>query len=190
MNKIKCIYTIKDKRNNKIIYIGQTKDFEQRKSHHFSTTLRPIDKFMFEQGRDNFVMFILELLNEDISIEEMRNKEQDYIEKYDTYLNGLNVRNSGNLTKNKEHIKEIGKLWSQNNRERRRETNKFWYENNKEKKKETSKFWYENNRERKRETSKIWSQNNREKKNEYSRRYRLKKKLEKQQINIKTNVVQ
>lgn len=183
MKKIKCIYAIKDKRNDKVIYIGETVNFKKRKQDHFSAAITYIDNYMYEQGRDNFEMYVLELLNEDISIEEMRNKEQDYIEKYDTYLNGLNVRNSGNLSKNKEHIKEIGKLWSQNNIERRRETNKFWYENNKEKKKETSKFWYENNRERKRETSKIWSQNNREKKNEYSRRYRLKKKLEKQQIN-------
>ena len=30
--KIKCIYYIKDNRTDKIIYIGQTKDFKQRRN--------------------------------------------------------------------------------------------------------------------------------------------------------------
>jgi len=50
-DKKKCIYAIKDKRNDKVIYIGQTKDFEQRKIGHFSGKIIPIDKYILEQGR-------------------------------------------------------------------------------------------------------------------------------------------
>lgn len=97
MNKIKCIYAIKDKRNDKVIYIGETVNYNHRKTNHFNTIGTPVDKYMFDEGRDNFVMYILEELNEDISKEEMRNKEKDYIEKYKTFEEGFNNRHSGNI---------------------------------------------------------------------------------------------
>ena len=59
--KIKCIYYIKDNRTDKIIYIGQTKDFKQRRNMHFySKNNQPVDKYMFEEGRENFSMNIFE----------------------------------------------------------------------------------------------------------------------------------
>lgn len=99
MNKICCIYAIKDKRSDKVLYIGQTKDYKTRKSHHFGKPFRPVDFYTFNEGRDNFEMFILEELIEEMSIEEIRNKEQDYIEKYNTIENGFNKRRSGNYSK-------------------------------------------------------------------------------------------
>lgn len=98
MNKIKCIYAIKDKRLDKVLYIGQTKDFKQRKSRHFVGKSTPIDNYMYEQGRDIFEMLILEELSDNISIEELRNKENEYILKYNTIENGLNKWRSGNIS--------------------------------------------------------------------------------------------
>ena len=120
MNKIKCIYAIKDKRNDKVIYIGQTGNFKKRKSEHFSDKRRSVTKYMFEQGRENFEMNILEELNEDISKEEMRNKEQYYIDKFDTHNNGFNIINSGNISLNKQEYRKII---------RETDKSKEWYKN-------------------------------------------------------------
>lgn len=120
MDKIKCIYAIKDKRNDKVIYIGQTGNFKKRQSEHFSDKRRSVTKYMFEQGRENFEMNILEELNEDISKEEMRNKEQYYIDKFDTHNNGFNIINSGNISLNKQEYRKII---------RETDKSKEWYKN-------------------------------------------------------------
>lgn len=129
MNKICCIYAIKDKRSDKVIYIGETVNFKNRKKQHFCESKNPIDKYMFNEGRDNFKIYIFQELNEDISKEEMRNLEQIFIDKFDTHNNGLNVRNSGNVKckdpdaynkdwyiKNKEYMKEYQKEWRENHK--------------------------------------------------------------------------
>jgi len=103
--KIHCIYGIKDLRNNKVIYIGQTRNFKQRNHDHFARKKCPIDKYIFEQGRENFEMYILKKLSDDISKEDILKMEDDYIKNYNTIESGLNKRRSGNITKdyNKYH---------------------------------------------------------------------------------------
>lgn len=96
MDKIKCIYAIKDKRNNKVIYIGQTVNFKRRRTEHFCRNIQPIDLYMFEQDRNNFEMNILEEIYENISKEDLQNKEQEYIEHYNTTETGFNRNKSGN----------------------------------------------------------------------------------------------
>lgn len=106
-DKIKCIYAIKDKRNDKVIYIGQTKDFKQRKTNQFRGKNTHISKYMYEQGRDNFEMFILKELNEDISKEEMLKIEDFYIVKYNTLKpNGFNMIRSGYVNSDKNYVRE------------------------------------------------------------------------------------
>lgn len=143
--KIKCIYSIKDLRNDSVIYIGQTVNYNHRKTNHFHTIGTPVDKYMFDEGRENFEMYILQKFDEDISKEEMRNKENYYIEMFDTIENGFNKRRSGNIfcKDNNEYYKEYQK--SDKMREHRRK---------------------------------------------YLRQWRLKKKQEKEQINIKTSTEQ
>lgn len=111
MEKIKAIYTIKDKRNDKVIYVGQTKDFKQRKTNHFhSRRNRPISNYMFDNGIENFDMFIIEKLSDNVDKETMKMKEQEYIEKYNTIENGLNKQRSGNIHKDlKQYMKEYRK---------------------------------------------------------------------------------
>ena len=128
MNKIKCIYAIKDKRSDKVIYIGQTGNFKKRKSEHFSDKRRRVTKYMFDEGYDNFEMYVLEELSDDTTLEEMRNKEQFYIDKFDTFNNGLNKRRSGNISADwKEYCRDLKRT------DKYKEKYKKWYENNKEK---------------------------------------------------------
>ena len=118
--KIKCIYAIKDKRNDKVIYIGQTGNFKKRQSEHFSDKRRRVTKYMFDEGRDNFEMFVLEELSDDTSIEEMRNKEQNFIDKFNTHNDGFNIIKSGNISLNKSVYRKII---------RETDKSKEWYKN-------------------------------------------------------------
>lgn len=106
--KIKCIYYIKDNRTDKIIYIGQTKDFKQRRNMHFySKDNQPVDKYMFEEGRENFSMNIFEDIKaDDYTNEELRKKEDELIIQYDTINNGMNKIRSGLISKDKKEYKK------------------------------------------------------------------------------------
>lgn len=106
--KIKCIYYIKDNRTDKIIYIGQTKDFKQRRNNHFySKDNQPVDKYMFEEGRENFSMNIFEdIKTDDYTNEELRKKEDELIIQYDTINNGMNKIRSGLISKDKKEYKK------------------------------------------------------------------------------------
>lgn len=165
MDKIKCIYAIKDKRNDKTIYIGETVNFQGRKQHHLNDKERPIDYYMFEQGRDNFEINVLEELNEDLSKEEMKNKEQHYIDKFDTYNNGFNKRKSGNISKTKDYNKNRTKKSRELNPEHYKQYNANYYS--------TQEY-----REKAKERSKI--RNKTPERKAWLRQYRLKKKLESQ----------
>jgi hypothetical protein len=96
MEKIKALYYIKDNRTDKIIYIGQTKDFKNRKIQHFSSKVKPVDKYMFDEGRDNFEMNIFNDIDcSNLSDEEMLKKEDELIVYYDTIKSGWNKLRSG-----------------------------------------------------------------------------------------------
>lgn len=173
MNKIKCIYAIKDKRSDKVLYIGQTKNFKQRKYQHFGCKRDKIDNYIFQEGDENFEMYILEELNEDITRSEMYEKEQIYIEKYDTLNNGLNFKRSGNISADwKEYCRELGQT------DKYKEKNKKWYENNKEK------YQTEEYKKYNREKHRKWYNKNKDIVNEKRRINYQKKKQEK--LNIET----
>lgn len=88
------IYYIKNKINNKY-YIGETKNFKNRISDHFSCGLLPnhrkqkypLYQDILKYGKESFEYDILEEVNEDESID----KEEYYIKKYDSYYNGYNM---------------------------------------------------------------------------------------------------
>ena len=121
--KIKAIYYIKDNRNDRIIYIGQTKNFKQRKKEHFRKNICPIDLYMFNEGRENFSMEIFEYIDvNDYTDEDLRKKEDELILQYDTINNGMNKIRSGLISKDKkEYKKEYIKT------EKSKEWNKQYY---------------------------------------------------------------
>lgn len=107
----KCIYYIKDLRTDKIIYIGQTKDFKQRQYDHFgSKDNQPIDKYMYEEGRENFTMEMFDIDCTNMTFDERKAEEDKLILHYDTINNGFNKQRSGLISKDKnEYSKEYYK---------------------------------------------------------------------------------
>lgn len=73
---MKTVYCIKDE-NNKVIYIGQTKNFQRRKWEHVYRKHIP-KTYSFE---------ILEMCNDNEAVI----KEAYYIKQYNTIENGLNI---------------------------------------------------------------------------------------------------
>jgi Trp operon repressor len=104
--KVGIIYIATDNVLNKS-YIGQTTlTLEERKKYHHEASkqlmLNDTKGFLFGKiirfiGFENFSWRILE---ENIPINELNSKEEYYIKKYDTFLNGYNSSRGGNLSYN------------------------------------------------------------------------------------------
>jgi hypothetical protein len=77
------IYVIKQ--HEKVLYVGKTIDFKRRKHEH--TYRKKLDK-----------TYSFEVLEENLNKEDAKTKEEFYIEKYDTFLNGWN-RTAGEGTR-------------------------------------------------------------------------------------------
>lgn len=92
------IYIIKNKCNDKV-YIGQTmQEARERFKQHLkpSTTKQrgtyKIYNAINKYGKENFYF---EVLEDNVTIEELDIKEIDYISKYDSFKNGYNSTNGG-----------------------------------------------------------------------------------------------
>lgn len=90
-----CVYKITDLRNNDIIYIGKTKDFNQRRSYHFTEDKTPVQKYMLNEGRDFFKMEIIQDCIE--TDDEAVQIEDKYIVEIKPIMN---KNRSGNIYKN------------------------------------------------------------------------------------------
>lgn len=84
------IYKITNKNNGKI-YIGQSDNVERRISEHKKYRIPTIDDYINVLGVENFNFEILE----ECSKEDLDQKEQDYIEKYNSKENGYNIQLGG-----------------------------------------------------------------------------------------------
>lgn len=173
--KIKCLYYIKDLRTDKIIYIGQTINFQKRKRSHFSHKDQPIDKYMYEEGRENFLMEIFNNVDcTNTAEDEILNKEDELILYYDTINNGYNKRRSGNITNN---IKEYEHNYHITYYQKLKENGYYNTEKLKNYIKEYRKS--EKYKEYNKEHCKKYYYEHREEINARKRERRLKKKLEK-----------
>lgn len=92
--KTYCVYKILDLRNDQVVYIGKTCNFNKRKSAHFTQDKRPVDQYMFEQDRHNFEMTIIQ--NNIESNDEALKVEDAYILEYQPIMN---KNRSGNIKK-------------------------------------------------------------------------------------------
>lgn len=90
------IYAIRNKINNKI-YIGRSTDIERRWKTHLRDAKKgdmcKIHVAMRKLGIDNFYLDIIEECN----VNELNQKEQFYIELYNSWHNGYNNGNSSNF---------------------------------------------------------------------------------------------
>lgn len=175
--KIKAIYYIKDLRNDKIIYIGQTTNFIGRKHEHFRKNDRPIDLYMYEEGRQNFSIEIFDIDCTNMSDDERKNKEDELILQYDTINNGLNKKRSGLITKTEDYSALKIKRYRENNKEHCKEYNKEYRKT--EKYKEYYKEYRKTEKRKQYEKEYYHSDEYREKSREKSRQYRARKKQQK-----------
>lgn len=87
------IYKITNKETGKS-YIGQSNDIERRFKEHKTKgeeSRIPVDLAIKKYGQNHFLYEVLE----ECSIEELNEKEQFQIDKYDTYENGYNCNPGG-----------------------------------------------------------------------------------------------
>ena len=84
------IYKITNKLDGKV-YIGQANDIERRIREHKQKRSPTIDDYINVLGVDNFAFEILE----ECSIDELDQKEQDYITQYDAQKTGYNIQKGG-----------------------------------------------------------------------------------------------
>ena len=91
------IYKITNQINNKV-YIGKTlKSIEERFSEHIKDSTRsleekrPLYNAFKKYGINNFTISLIEK----VEIEELSSREQYWIQKYDSYLNGYNATFGG-----------------------------------------------------------------------------------------------
>lgn len=84
------IYKITNKNNGKV-YIGQSNDIERRFNEHKKIRSLTIDDYINVLGADQFDFEILE----ECSLDDLDQKEQDYIKKYNSKENGYNNQLGG-----------------------------------------------------------------------------------------------
>lgn len=97
ISKIGCIYIIKNKINNKV-YIGQTSQgIENRWKQHTKPSVIKSKKYAIYRAMNKYGVenFYYEVLEDNIPYEELDNREQYYIEKYDSYKHGYNSTTGG-----------------------------------------------------------------------------------------------
>lgn len=95
------IYAYKKKSQDKIVYVGQTIALEQRHKQHmlydpFNKNTKeynyPLSRGIRKYGIDEYELIILE---EDIPLEQLDDREKYWIKYYDTYWNGYNQTTGG-----------------------------------------------------------------------------------------------
>tara|TARA_R110002153_G_scaffold107484_2_gene247582 strand:+ start:1488 stop:2063 length:576 start_codon:yes stop_codon:yes gene_type:complete len=172
----------------KDIYIGSTTNFTRRKHNHKSSCNNINSKshtqykyqFIRDNGGwDNWDMILIEKVNGNDKLE-LRKKEREYIEKFNSSLNSLisyrNIKEKKQMNKEylqnyrTEHKEELKDKYNYS------EKRKIHYQKNKERIINKTKEYYENNKEILIEKGKIYYQNNKEKKKEYDKIYRANKK--------------
>lgn len=117
------VYKITDLRTDEIIYIGKTNNFDWRKRDHFRKDKQSVDKYMLDEGRDNFEMTKLQ---DDIDTNDEAVKiEDNYIVELKPMMNKLRsghikidnpneyYRVYAKSEKQKEYMKEYHKQYRQ-----------------------------------------------------------------------------
>ena len=143
-------------------YIGSTKNLiERQKKHNLNLNSDNYNNLLYNFCREHKIEnIILELVEDEVEEEDLKIREQFYIDKLKPTLNANRAIRTIEDTKqiireegiryranNKEKIAVQKKKYQQNNKEKLTNYIKDYTEKNKEKLKEQHKNWYENNKE-------------------------------------------
>lgn len=89
------IYILKFKNTDKV-YVGQSKDIEQRWDSHRTSLRRGLSPYKLQEAYNEFGMPSLEILIDDCTIEELDTLEEEAFSIFDSINNGFNtMSNSG-----------------------------------------------------------------------------------------------
>lgn len=168
-----CIYIVKHKTDeSKECYIGSTRDFKQRCSHHkvrcYNENSEKYNLKVYKYIRENGGMEAWEIVKlYDYPCKnkyELELEERRAIEEYKSTLNTIIPTRSHAeyLQINKDILAEKKRLYNKNNKEKFAEKKRQYYQNNKEEIKEWFKQYYQNNKEKIINKEKQYYQNNRE----------------------------
>jgi hypothetical protein len=129
-------------------YVGSTKNLKNRQRQHNchlnnDTKTSPIYKFCREH---NIEKIILQLIEDEVEEEDLKIREQFYIDKLKPTLNSLRAYYTED--EKKENKKNWNKKWYENHTEKALEKVKEYQQNNKEQIKFKKKEYYENNKEK------------------------------------------
>jgi len=135
------------------IYVGSTKSFRHRKSHHKSSCNKGDTKKLYTTIRENggwdkWRMVIVEDIGE-VSLTQARIKEEEHRVNLNANLNTLSCYLTTEQKKEKQ--KEYNKNWNNNNNITRETYMKEWKEQNKEKINESRRQYYQKNKEKEKE---------------------------------------
>jgi len=166
------IYTItslKKYDGERLIYVGSTKDYDERFRLHKSDCFNPnsngyntkVYTAIRKHGWDAFVMEVIEVCDDNMTDKELLFREQFYIDKYDSKRS----MNSYDAITGLDRI-EYHRLYDAE-----------YYKKNREKRLAQSNEWIKNHRERMTELNREWQKNNRDRYNEIQRNSYHKRKL-------------
>jgi hypothetical protein len=159
-------------------YVGSTKNLIRRQGEH-NSNLRSenYNYLLYEKCREHKIEnIILELVEDEVEEEDLKIREQFYIDKLKSTLNTYRAIRTIEDTKqikreegiryranNTEKLKIQKKEWQENNKEKLTNYLKEYYENNKETLTNYLKDYYENNKDKIKEKNKERYENNKEK---------------------------
>tara|TARA_R110002126_G_scaffold279322_1_gene426197 strand:- start:2507 stop:3076 length:570 start_codon:yes stop_codon:yes gene_type:complete len=129
-------------------YVGSTKNLiERQKKHNRNLRNENYNYLLYKKCREYKIeKIILELIEDEVEEEDLKIREQFYIDKLKPTLNSLRAFTTEEDTKLMD--KEWHKKNYENNKEKVLEKVKEYQQNNKEKVKIQKKEWYENNKEK------------------------------------------
>lgn len=165
------VYTISDDLQGRIVYVGETSDFERRKYQHLSLNANT-KEWIASIGVENVsITPIAEFSTE----EEALRYEDDAILKYNTIEDGFNIRRSGLIAT--DDIAEYQKQYQQQYRkEHMTEIAERWKQYKQEHSAELAEYQKQYRQEHRGENAECWKQYQKQ----YQKQYRAKKKAEKQ----------
>ena len=119
----------------RLIYVGSCLDYERRFKNHKTACFyekstaynSKVYRYLRQYGLDNFVFEVIEVMSDDTTDEELRIREQFYIDKFDS-KNSMNSNDA--VVNTREYQRVYRREWLKNNRDKHNASGREWAKNN------------------------------------------------------------